>query len=165
MKKHIRTKEEYEEAIMSSRSIAEALRKLGLVDRGGNYRIIRKAAEDYGIDMSHFEGQAWNKGLKFNPSPAKPLEEVLVEKSSLCSSKVRNRLLKTGIKERKCERCGRTEWEGVPIPIEVHHINGNSNDNRLINLMFLCPNCHALTDNYRRRKRSAQKETTEVEPV
>ena len=36
-----RTQEEYEDAIKSSHSIAEALRKLNIIDRGGNYRIIK----------------------------------------------------------------------------------------------------------------------------
>ena len=31
----------------------------------------------------------------------------------------------------------------------VHHLNGDKTDNRLINLSILCPNCHALTKNYR----------------
>ena len=37
----------------------------------------------------------------------------------------------------------------VSIPLEVHHINGNNKDNDPLNLMLLCPNCHALTDSYR----------------
>ena len=59
------------------------------------------------------------------------------------------RLIEVNLKEHKCERYKRTEWEGNPIPIELHHINGVHSDNRLENLQILCPNCHALTDNYR----------------
>ena len=37
---------------------------------------------------------------------------------------------------------------GRPIPLQLHHINGNPTDNRIENLQVLCPNCHAQTDNY-----------------
>ena len=40
-------------------------------------------------------------------------------------------------------------WLGAKIPLELHHINGDNTDNRIENLQLLCPNCHALTDNYR----------------
>ena len=36
-----------------------------------------------------------------------------------------------------------------PIPLELHHIDGNNQNNNLTNLTLLCPNCHAMTDNYR----------------
>lgn len=32
--------------------------------------------------------------------------------------------------------------------METHHINGINTDNRIENLQLLCPNCHAITDNY-----------------
>lgn len=44
-------------------------------------------------------------------------------------------------------------WQDKEIPLELHHINGNNRDNRLENLMLLCPNCHALTDSYRGKNR------------
>ena len=75
------------------------------------------------------------------------------------------RLLNANLKERICEHCENTLWLGNPIPLELHHINGVSSDNRLENLQLLCPNCHALTDNYRGKNigMSAQEEILEVE--
>ena len=51
--------------------------------------------------------------------------------------------------EYKCECCNNTEWNGKPIPLELHHINGDNTDNRIENLQILCPNCHAQTEHYR----------------
>lgn len=53
------------------------------------------------------------------------------------------KLIKQGVKEKKCEICGRYEWNNKDIPLELHHINGNHFDNNLDNLQILCPNCHA----------------------
>lgn len=33
--------------------------------------------------------------------------------------------------------------------LEIHHIDGNRNNNLENNLQVLCPNCHAMTENYR----------------
>lgn len=63
----------------------------------------------------------------------------------------------TTLRDWKCEKCGRTEWEGQKIPLCVHHIDGNHINNQIENLQVLCPNCHAQTDNYcgkNRRKRA-----------
>jgi hypothetical protein len=39
-------------------------------------------------------------------------------------------------------------WNGERISIELHHKNGNAEDNRRLNLISLCPNCHSQTDNF-----------------
>lgn len=153
---NIRTKEEYESAIQNAKSIAQALRNLGIKDRGGNYRIIRKAIKEYNIDISHFTGQGWNVKLKFNPKPKVETKDLLIENSNYSSYKLKNRLISEGYKEKKCECCGLSVWRGKDIPLELHHINGDNTDNRIENLQILCPNCHAQTDNYRgRHKKSA----------
>lgn len=71
----------------------------------------------------------------------------------MAGSRLLQRLIKAGMKESACERCSRSEWEGEPIPLELHHVNGVHTDNRLQNLQALCPNCHALTTTYCGRNR------------
>ncbi len=47
-----------------------------------------------------------------------------------------------------CFNCKLTEWQGVKIPLELHHVDGVDN-NFQSNLQLLCPNCHALTPNWK----------------
>jgi Zn finger protein HypA/HybF involved in hydrogenase expression len=144
-----RTKADYENAARTSQSIAGMCRVLGLKPCGGNYRQMHKAIIEFQIDVSHFTGQGWNVGLKFRPKATKPLEEILVKDSNYQSFKLKNRLFNEGVKERRCECCGNDEWLGQPIPLELHHIDGDNTNNELENLQILCPNCHAMTTTYR----------------
>lgn len=48
----------------------------------------------------------------------------------------------------RCERCQNTEWNGMEIPIQLEHIDGNNKNNVKENLLLLCPNCHAQTSTY-----------------
>lgn len=166
MSKYSYTDEQFIEAVKTSLSIAEVCRKLGIKAVGGNYLTIKNKIAKLNLDTSHFTGKAWNQGLRYKVLvPAKPLSEILVENCPYQSYKLAIRLEKEGLKEHKCEICQNTEWLGQSIKLELHHINGNHNDNRLENLQLLCPNCHSFTDNYRGKNqgKSAQKETSKVE--
>ncbi len=77
--------------------------------------------------------------------------EYICTSSHIHAHELRKKLIEDGVKEHKCETCGCTEWTGKPIPLELHHIDGNRFNNALVNLIILCPNCHAFTDNYRGR--------------
>lgn len=50
----------------------------------------------------------------------------------------------------KCCKCGWGEINPTNgnIPLHIHHIDGNSKNNKEDNLELLCPNCHSLTPNY-----------------
>lgn len=162
--KHNYTKEQLEKVVKQSFSIAEVCRKLNIRPTGGNYKTLKCKFKKFDIDTSFFTGQGWNVGLKHNPSPAKDLCELLVENSITQSFKLKNKLFKEGLKERKCEICMLSEWNNLPIPTELDHINGINTDNRIINLRILCPNCHAQTKNYRgKNKLSALSEKKDVE--
>lgn len=167
MSKRKWTDEQFVEAVKSSLSYAEVLRKLGLKAAGSNYDTVKRKISELNLDISHMTGQAWNQGDKYRPIKEKrSLEEILVEHSTwVNTNNLRKRLLDEGIKPRRCECCGRTEWMGKPIALELHHINGVKDDLRIENLQILCPNCHAFTDNYRGKNigMSAQEETLGVE--
>ena len=158
------TKEEVIVAVAENKSIAGVLRQLNLRPIGGNYKTIHRLIKDYGLDTSHFTGQGWNVGLGFKPKQSIADNEIFIEESDYrCSWRLRERYKKTtGINY--CEECHLSEWQGQPIPLEIHHVNGKNTDNRLENLKLLCPNCHALTNNYRGRAQlSALSEKRDVE--
>lgn len=142
------------EAVKNSFSVAETCRILGIRPNGGNYKTLKFKMKELNVDISHFTGQAWNQGIRFrNFKPKKELSEVLVQDSSYRNSNcLKKRLLDEGLKEYKCECCNNTEWMGEPIKLELHHINGDNTDNRLENLQLLCPNCHSMTDTFRKGK-------------
>jgi len=128
----------------------QVLQRLGIAAYGGNYDVLKKAIRFHGIDISHFSGQAWNKGRTFPPK--QPIEHYIQNTLPIQSYKLKNRLLREGMLTQLCMRCGNTHWLDQPVPLELDHINGNNKDNRLANLRLLCPNCHALTSTYRNRK-------------
>ena len=156
--------EEVRQSVRENKSIAGVLRQLGLRPIGGNYRTIQRLIHEQGLDTGHFTGQGWNVGLVFQPRKAISDKEVFIKDSNYkCSWRLRERYKKaTGITS--CQECGLDSWRGVTIPLEIHHINGDNTDNRLENLQLLCPNCHALTNNYRGRAQlSARSEKRDVE--
>jgi predicted nucleic acid-binding Zn ribbon protein len=53
----------------------------------------------------------------------------------------------------RCTKCTHSEWNGQPIPLEVEHIDGNSENNLISNLTLLCPNCHAQTSTYKNKNK------------
>ena len=82
-----------------------------------------------------------------------PLERLLVADTYRSRHNLKNRLIRAGLKQNRCEACGLTEWRGRPLSMALHHVNGDGRDNRLANLEFLCPNCHSQTENFSGRGR------------
>ncbi len=134
-------------AVQQSKSIRQVLVALGLKPAGGNYTHVKQLIIEHGLDTSHFKGQGWNKGLKMGPR--KSIFEFFDNSYKISSFKLKNRLLREGFFDHACMKCGSTEWNGEPIPLELEHRDGDHSNNNFENLELLCPNCHAQTDTYR----------------
>ena len=133
------TGEAFAEAVRVSASIAQVLRRLGLRPAGGNYANAKRTLQRLGLDTSHFTGTGWSAGQRLKDWSAYTRATAL--KPHLLADR-----------GARCHTCRRTTWMGSTIPLEVHHIDGDRTHNDIENLRLLCPNCHALTDNWRNRK-------------
>ena len=58
-------------------------------------------------------------------------------------------------------------WNGIPLVLQLDHINGINNDNRIENLRFLCPNCHSQTTTFsgKHAKKTDEKKCKECSTV
>ncbi|MES2213685.1 MAG: HNH endonuclease signature motif containing protein [Patescibacteria group bacterium] len=65
--------------------------------------------------------------------------------------------------EKYNNRCGECGWNKKhlitgTVPLEIDHIDGNSENNVETNLKLLCPNCHALTPFFKNLNRGKGRE-------
>lgn len=99
-----------------------------------------------------FSSSAWcdavAKGKIVTRPRGIPIDDLLVAGSRRGRGHIRSRILKAGLKEERCERCGLSEWRGQSLSVTLHHINGDGYDHRLENIEFLCPNCHSQTSTF-----------------
>lgn len=137
---------ELKEMVKNSISYAQVLKKSNMHSKGGAYKTIKNRIMNLGIDVSHFTSKKHGTSINFNK---KSLSEILVINSNYASYNLKRRLIKENLLENKCSECGQPpEWNGKPLTLQLDHINGINNDNRLENLRLLCPNCHTQTETY-----------------
>lgn len=138
------TDSEFIELVNSSCNTADVLKKLDYTVKGNSwaYNIIADRMDELNLCFSEQE----NNSHKYNEKL--PLSNILTLNSGYNRTKLRQRLIAEGLKEYKCEICGISEWNNKPISLQLHHLNGIHNDNRIENLQLLCPNCHSQTENF-----------------
>ena len=112
---------------------------------GCKQETLNRYLEKMGIE---YTGNQSGKGQP-KRKPKMDLEDYLANSTDIQTNKVRKKILEENIKAHKCECCGLETWLGQPIPLEVHHKDGDRSHNELSNFELLCPNCHAFTDSYR----------------
>jgi hypothetical protein len=146
------TEERLREAVAAATSLKDVLRLLSLSPVGGNHAHISRRIRALGIDTSHFRG---SRPRRSRAAKGPLLGMRSPEDGRVPGVRLRRELLRTGVPER-CTMCGTgPDWNGEPLRLEVDHVTGDWWDNRPENLRLLCPNCHAVTDTYRGRRRRA----------
>ncbi|MFI1506674.1 HNH endonuclease signature motif containing protein [Streptomyces sp. NPDC020597] len=140
--------------VPASTSYADVMRGLGMEVNDTNHRRVRRAASRLDLDTSHFTRRTW--GRPERPAPSPIADRVLVALPAQAGRTNRTRLhqaLTEVGRSYACAECANPgEWRGRPITLQIDHVNGDWRDNREENLRYLCPNCHALTATWCRRK-------------
>lgn len=133
-------------------SFTSILVYFGIKNKGGNVNTLKRRIKEENLDDSLLiKKRLSNNKIRLSTlsnNDKKPLEDILCENSTFTRYHLKQRLIEEEIFEYKCSECGITEWNGKTISLQLDHINGVSDDNRLENLRLLCPNCHSQTDTF-----------------
>lgn len=130
----------------NSESYSDVFRNLGLKTNGGSYKWIKRLIKLYDCDTSHFLSRAdlSRRALELTRDAHRVNYEGVYDISSpyrLSAARLRKFMSFHG-KEEKCNNCGIFEWQGNPLRLDIDHIDGDSLNNHINNLQFICPNCH-----------------------
>lgn len=106
----------------------------------------QKCVETYNTKLYNDYIERWKRGEESGCTPSykihKYVKRYLIEKNNNC-----------------CEECGwgkENKYTGN-VPLQIHHIDGDCSNNSEKNLQLLCPNCHALTENFGSRNKNSKR--------
>lgn len=136
--------EEFRNIVKNCDTYSGILAYFGLMNRGNNHKTLKKRINKLGIE---FKSIGYSKILVNNRK--KPISHYLKKGVEVTNTFLKKRLIEEGLIEEKCAICGQENiWNGNYLSLHVDHKNGDPTDHRLMNLRFLCPNCHSQTKNY-----------------
>ena len=127
-------------------------------ETGFGRNVLEKIISDNKIEYNKSEQMSHVGRLKINTL------KLFVKGKNSRNSCIREAIKRHNIiPHEECYWCGISEWIKGPITLELDHVDGDSQNNELTNLRFLCPNCHSQTDTFRSKNfdKSKQKVSDE----
>lgn len=108
--------------------------------------------------------ESWNHKFCSNKCQAEYQYKQYIERwkagleSGLIAQEFVSGHLRRYLTEKYGEQCAECGWHKrnivtQTVPLTIHHIDGDWSNNREENLVLLCPNCHALTENFQNLNR------------
>lgn len=153
-------RETFQKFLDESHTFQEICEKLGLTSfAGANYKVITKRIREDNFNAEKFNQNRKTRRHKKKISYLTPNEEIFTENSATSSGVIKRRIRNLKLIDHICSECKiEKEWNGKPLTLQLDHINGVNNDNRIENLRFLCPNCHSQTDTFNRVKKKKKEQ-------
>jgi len=140
------TQEQFIDAWNSSTSISQVAKKLNTNRSGSGFYALRDAAVSLGLNQDHM---APSRNERTAIANTIPLEDILNNKVAYTNTdRLKKRLYSAGLLKKRCYICEISEWNGLPAPLALDHIDGNRKNNKLNNLRILCYNCHGQTETF-----------------
>lgn len=138
--------EEFKEIVKKSYSYTQVAREIGLTNGGFSVTVKNRIRREK-IDASHFDPK---RNRRIRDAKIWPWEEIFKKDSTYNSGRLlKKKLYDAGLKAEVCESCMiGPNWNNKRLVLQLDHINGVHNDNRVENLRILCPNCHSQTETF-----------------
>lgn len=138
--------EEFAQLVAESQTISEIQRRLSLTTKGAGYKYVKARILEDGLSTVHFKQPKPPSTQVMTKEEA--LVKMFVKDSTFHNTTVKKYLLRYKLIPYQCI-CGlSTVWNNLPLVLEIDHKNGDTQDQRLDNLRWLCGNCHGQTQTF-----------------
>jgi len=149
------SKEDIQLALDTFNTYTKILEHFKLNPYSGVRTTFMSRIKEEGYDLSKYKQnhseykKSYSTIGRFNQENKIELKSMLTDNSNYSRSNIKKRLISENILEYKCAKCKIDGiWNNEPLSLQLDHINGIRNDNRLENLRLLCPNCHSQTPTF-----------------
>lgn len=147
--------DELQKALDTLNSIVAVCESFGINPYNGSSKPLRDRITSGEFDLTQFENNRTQhrKHIMYVLTKSNKVEAQFTENSPTARKDIKSHIIKNGLIPYSCKECNNDgTYNGKPLSLQLEHINGVNNDNRLENLCFLCPNCHSQTDTYAGKK-------------